>query len=109
MPSKQERIATHIAQRIVRNKTRKGFSTLYAEALQEIPMSEINATGDPNAGPMSPEATKTRGESQREATGSSDTNGMTVGSQVSNVLAHKVDASDAAEVNTNGVQKPNTL
>jgi hypothetical protein len=38
--TRNEAIAANIARRIVRNQTRKHFSTLHAEALEEIRMSE---------------------------------------------------------------------
>ena len=59
---------------------------------------EIHATGNGSTGPMSPNAVPTRGVSQAEATGSSDTNGMQVGSQVGPIVIKTVEdhrASDA--------------
>jgi uncharacterized protein YceH (UPF0502 family) len=38
--TKAESISQHIAKRILANKTRKGFSTLYSEALEETQMSQ---------------------------------------------------------------------
>jgi uncharacterized protein YceH (UPF0502 family) len=42
MTTRSEAIAAHIAARITRNKTRKRFSTLYREAIEEIQMSNPN-------------------------------------------------------------------
>jgi len=38
--TRAESISQHIAKRILANKTRKGFSTLYREALEETQMSQ---------------------------------------------------------------------
>jgi len=44
--TRAESISQHIAKRILANKTRKGFSTLYSEALQEIQMSTVTTSND---------------------------------------------------------------
>jgi len=38
--TRAEAISQHIAKRVLANKTRKGFSTLYREALEDTQMSQ---------------------------------------------------------------------
>jgi hypothetical protein len=89
-------IARRIAERIIQN-TKKRWAGLHEDAVsfaekEIIQMSqEIHFTGDPNAGPMSPEATQTRGRSFAEATGKNQNADAQVGSQVGPIVIKQIE------------------
>ena len=65
--------------------TRKKWATLHADALQEIQMTQ-----QPNS---------LQSQSNAPVVEAQNTSGMTCTSQVTNVLAHKVDSSEVAPAN----------
>jgi hypothetical protein len=73
MSDRSRKIADAVAKRIMANTRKRWTGTLHEDALsdaeRELMSQEKHATGNGSTGPMSPESTKTRGRSQREAAG----------------------------------------
>lgn len=76
MATRSERIAAHIAAKIIKN-TKRRFSTLHADALEELLMNSGN--------------TNEQSGSPRDSRNTGNTSGMTVSSQVTVGLVKPVD------------------
>jgi hypothetical protein len=102
MINRSRAIATNIAARIARNKTRKRFSSLYDEALREINMSETLPHVTPVGSPA--DGKKMAAEPSSDSLNS----GFTVGSQVSPVVVKQVDHNALVGSNQGDHRSPNT-
>ena len=80
--TRNEAIAANIAKRIVAN-TRKRFSTLHAEAIEETDFMSNSSDVNEQSG------------SPRDSRNSGNTSGMSIGSQVGPIATKPVDSSEA--------------